>query len=185
VRKQDALRAESRLALGAAAIAAAAGPLPAVLAALAAGLAARIAGCGSLSGLVAPMIPVALFAALLAALQWLGKSAPGLLPLRTLAVFLATTEAVRGISGAGWLLSCPARSLRRRAALFAVLVAHFSRILNDEAHRVLLAHKLAAPRRWRAGWFTSLSGALTGVLLRALIRAERFYAAQWLRGLGE
>lgn len=185
VRAQKVGRAALRLALVAATAAAIAGPPGLVLAVLAAALAARIARCPDVRAVAVPMIPVVLFAVVLAALEWQGRGTPGWLPLRTLAVFLATTEAARGLSYAGWLVSCPVGSLRRRAALLAALVSHFSRILSEEVRRVMVAHSWAAPRRWRAGWFISFSGALASVLLRALSRAERFYAAQWLRGLGE
>ncbi|MGC8793431.1 MAG: hypothetical protein ACP5U2_08575 [Bryobacteraceae bacterium] len=129
--------------------------------------------------------PLALFAGLLAGLEWLARRRVSELGLRALAVGWLAQAAASGFSPARLLLGRRAGSWPFRTLLFGALVEHFSRVLEDEAVRVLIAHRLAAPRRWRAGWFWSLAQGLANLIQRTLVRAERFYAAQWLRGLGE
>lgn len=129
--------------------------------------------------------PLGFFACLLAGLEWVAHGPASELALRTLAVGWLAQAAASGVSPARMLLECPARSWQFRVIMFGALVEHFAGVLQEEATRVLVAHRLAAPRRWRAGWFRALAHALASVNQRALIRAERFYAAQWLRGLGE
>lgn len=174
-----------RAALAAAAVGAAAGPAAVAWPAFGAGVLAQAGlGRGGRKALVW-VIPVVLFAGLLAVAEWLARGQVSLLPLRTLAVFLLSTAAFQGVSGVGWAFRHPPGSLRGRLVVFGLFVAHFACILEAEARRALLAHRLAAPRRRGPGWFGSLGRALAGVFLRSLTRAERFYAAQWLRGLGE
>ncbi len=174
-----------RLALAVAAVAAAAGPPESVWAAVGVGILVRALTLKTWRRAALPAIPVVLFAALLALLEYAAQQEVSMLGLRTLAVFLLSTAAFHGISGARWALGSPPESLRQRMALYGLFVTHFTRILGAEARRVLLANRLAAPRRWGPGWFGSLTHALAGIFLRSLARAERFYAAQWLRGLGQ
>jgi len=173
------------LALTFGALAAAAGPPPLVWAAFGAGILARALTLKDWRKMALPAIPVALFAAVLALLEYAARREVSMLGLRTLAVFLLSTAAFHSLPGARWALRSPPKSARHRAALFSFFVAHFARILGTEIRRALVAHKLAAPRRGGPGWFGSLTHALAGVLVRSLVRAERFYAAQWLRGLGQ
>ena len=35
------------------------------------------------------------------------------------------------------------------------------------------------------GWFRSLACAVSAFFTRSIVRAERFYAGQWVRGIGE
>jgi hypothetical protein len=71
------------------------------------------------------------------------------------------------------------------AALFALFVRHFAWVLLAEARRALTARAISVPNRYGAGWFHSLVHAVSAIFTRSLVRAERFYAAQWLRGIGE
>ncbi len=175
-----------RVALAAAAVAAALAPQAAVVwGALAVGLAARARAYGKRRVAAAGLIPAALFALTLAALEWLGRREISLLGVRTLAVFLLSRAALAGLSGARLLAASRPGSRRQGAIMFGLFTAHFAWVLGEEARRLLIARRLAAPRRMGPGGFRSLEWALAGLFQRALTRAERFYAAQWLRGLGQ
>jgi hypothetical protein len=58
-------------------------------------------------------------------------------------------------------------------------------ILQDEAMRALTAYRLAVPHGFRPGGMRALAFSLDSLFRRCLVRAERFYAAQTLRGLAE
>ncbi len=129
-------------------------------------------------------IPLIAFAALLALAQaWTG-SADWRLPVRTLAVAAAVVLAGRLLPWKAWLRRIPPASPLFAGALYIWMLRHFAAIFMREARRVLIARRLAAPRAYRTGWFSSLANALVSLLLRIFIRAERFYAAQLLRGIG-
>ncbi len=131
------------------------------------------------------LVPALLFAAALAALGQFG-GAGGLLPaLKTVAVFAFVVAAARLAPVEPWLGRAGPGSRWFRGALFLLMVRHFAAIFGQETWRMLVAHRLAAPRRWRREWFDSLAWAMAALLRRALLRAERFYAAQRVRGLGE
>jgi hypothetical protein len=131
------------------------------------------------------LVPLAVFAAGVATLQWLAGTLDPWLPLKTLAAFAL---------GAAIFAAIPWRGLSRRLApgrwwyapvLFLLFLRHFTAILSDEPVRVLRARSLAVPRRYGPGWLASLAHALATLLRRAIDRAERFYAAQLVRGLSE
>lgn len=129
--------------------------------------------------------PITFFAGVLVALQWVGGGLDWRLPLRTVTVFLLATSAAGLVPWDRLLLRVKPRSPLYTFALFLLILRHFVQILGMEARRMILARRLAAPRRHGAGWFTSLTWATAGVFRRSLVRAERFYAAQLLRGLAE
>ncbi len=60
---------------------------------------------------------------------------------------------------------------------------HFTEILIAETQRTLQARAMCAPSLFRVGGCSSLAYALASIFRRALIRAERFYAAQTLNGI--
>ncbi len=158
---------------------------PAVLLALvAAGLVAHFAMARSFGSGLRRLAPILIFAGILAGFQWLGGTLEPRLALRTVAVFLLVVPAAHL---APWE-DLPARGRPGSpvfdAILFLLITQHFVRVLAEEAWRLLAAQRLAAPRRWRAGWWSSLVWALVALFRRALARAERFYAAQLVRGLG-
>ena len=138
-----------------------------------------------LARLLLPLVPITLFAAGLAFLQWVGGMPVTWLWLKTIAVFLAVTVIVRALPWDRWLFRVRHGSRLYHAALFALFVRHFAAVLVEEARRALTAHALAAPGRYRAGWFGSLAHSTGGLLTRSLVRAERFHAAQSLRGIAE
>jgi hypothetical protein len=153
-----------------------------------------LAGAGVVSRLWRPLAwrrrllslaPVASFALVLAGFELLARGRPSMLALRAMAVCWLAQTCVEGIAPSRWVLSSSPRSLAFRLGLFAAFTEHFAHLFGSATARALLAWRLAAPRAWRSGWFHSLAHALARIVERSLVRAERFYAAQWLRGLGE
>jgi len=131
------------------------------------------------------LMPLAVFAAGLALLQWLAGTLDPWLPVKTLAAFAL---------GALLFAAIPWRRMSRGLlpgrwwygpVLFLLILRHFTAILAEEPVRVLRARSLVISRRYGAGWLTSLAHALTALFRRAIDRAERFYAAQLIRGLAE
>ena len=151
----------------------------------AAGVAAHFLVLGGIRRGAAALVPVILFAAVLAGMQWIAGTAGPLLPLKTVAVFALVVPAVRLAPWERAFETAGPGSPLFGVVLFLWMVRHFVRILGQEAWRLLVAQRMAAPRRWRKGWFDSLRWAVAGLFRRALVRAERFYAAQLTRGLGE
>ncbi len=132
-----------------------------------------------------PLLPIALFAGGLALLQWIAGMPVTWLWLKTILVFAVTVVVVRALPWDRWLFRARHGSRLYHAALFALFVRHFAAVLVQESRRALTAHALAAPARYRAGWFRSLAHATGGLLTRAIVRAERFHAAQSLGGIAE
>ena len=134
--------------------------------------------------LLASAVPLLVFALSLFALQaWSGRP-DWELPLRTLAAAAALVLAARLVPWTALLRRVRPGSRLFPAALYLWMLRHFTRILLQESRRVLLARRLAAPRSFRAGWFRSLACAVSAIVIRVLLRAERFYAAQLLREIG-
>lgn len=158
--------------------------LATLLALVAAGLLLHFAMAPGLGSGLRRLAPVFIFAGLLAGLQWLGGAAEPRLALKTIAVFVLAVPAARVVRWEELLARSQPGSLVFSAALFLLLVRHFVLVFGGEARRLLTAQSLAAPRRWRHGWWSSLVWALAALFRRALVRAERFYAAQLVRGLG-
>jgi len=129
--------------------------------------------------------PLLLFAGVLALLRWLAGEPAWSLPLRVLAVFAVSTAAFRVFPWRAAFARVPPRSHLFTVALFLIFVRHFTVILAVEARGILQARALAVARRCGPGWFRSLAWALAAVFRVSLARAERFYAALWLRRLAE
>jgi archaellum biogenesis protein FlaJ (TadC family) len=128
--------------------------------------------------------PVLVFAFLLAALQWIA-GARTWLPVQTVAVYAALRLLLLALP-LRRLLALPERRSRWwTPALLVFFVRHFLSILGAEARRAVIARSIAVRRRYGPGAFRSLAWSLASLLRRTLARAERFYAAQWLRGLSQ
>jgi hypothetical protein len=129
------------------------------------------------------MLPIVFFAASLAALQLVSAGTVSMLPAKTVVVFLL----LRGVSRVWPPINALARvrpgSSLWTCVLFALVTRHFVEILQTETVRVWRAWSLRVPRRLGPLGFRSLSSAVVAVVLRCWVRAERFYAAQRLRGL--
>ncbi len=149
------------------------------------GMAAHLLTASSRRRSLTALTPVLLLAFVLTALGRLGGSGGWLAALKTVAVYTFVVSAARLGPSATLLLRVSADSRLFRGALFLLMVRHFAAIFGREAWRLLVAHRFAAARRWRRGWFGSLGWATAALFERALARAERFYAAARLRGLGE
>lgn len=129
--------------------------------------------------------PLLLFAGVLALLRWRAGEPAWSLPLQMLAVFAVTAAAFRVFPWRAVYARLRPGSRLFTLALFFLFVRHFTLILGAETRRVFQARSLAAARRYGPGWFRSLAWALAAVFRASLARAERFYAALWLRGLSQ
>lgn len=129
------------------------------------------------------LLPVLVFAAVLALLQWASGMPLTALPLVTIAVFVVSTAVFRMVRWEGRIYGVRPGSWRHTALVFALLVRHFTLILGTEARRLLVARRLAAPRAFGPGSARSLAFAVAALFGRSLRRAERFFAAQSLKGL--
>ena len=128
------------------------------------------------------LVPIFGFALIVTLLQWFGGRKPPLLGLQTLFVFQWLSVSLFLFVPQG--LPLPGRSSPfYRVVLYLLFVRHFAAILAGEVHRTIRAHGMAVQRRFGPQAMQSLAHALTSVFGRCLTRAERFYAAQWLRGL--
>jgi hypothetical protein len=159
--------------------------LPGLLAAVGGGLALRFVLWRGVSKALRSALPIVAFAAILVALQWLSHAQARTLPLNALAVFLLSTAGFRIFPWTRFVSARRAQSRAFTAVLFALFVRHFAAIFAQEAGRVFQARALSITKPWGRGAFRSLAAAVAGVFSRALARAERFYAAQLLRGLAE
>jgi hypothetical protein len=131
------------------------------------------------------LVPISLFAAALALLQWAAGMPVTWLWLQTIFVFLATTTVVRLLPWNRWLFQVRYGSWLFWLALFALFVRHFAGVLLAEGRRALTARALSVPNNYGVGSFSSLAHAVSALFTRSLTRAERFYAAQLVRGIGE
>jgi hypothetical protein len=133
--------------------------------------------------LLAASLPILVFAATLVALQAWAGAVDLAIPLRAMAVFLLTTTAAR-VAPWEWAAGRLSPAGRLYAVgLFLLFVRHFTAILAEESRRTLRARALLAPALLRPAGFSSLAHALASIFRRALVRAERFYAAQLLNGI--
>ena len=121
------------------------------------------------------------FAGLLMLIEWRVTW----LPVVTVAVFLVSTAAFQMAPWRSAIFAVRPGSRLYNAVLFGLFVRHFAAILETESRRVLTARRLCISRKWGPGWLRSLAFALAALITRSLVRAERFYAAQRVRGLGE
>jgi hypothetical protein len=128
-------------------------------------------------------LPIVIFAAALAVLQLASTGTVSMLPAKTIVVFLLLGSVRRA-----WPFVNPLEGVRPGSrlwtcVLFALVTRHFVDILQTEAVRVFRAWALRVPRRFGPLGLRSLSWTVVAVVVRCWVRAERFYAAQRLRGL--
>jgi hypothetical protein len=181
-----ALRIASALLLfGAAGLTATVANPEYLLAALALALTLRAMAFRCLRRAIQSTLPIVLFAGILALMQWASSTPVSSLPLRAIAVILLTTTAFRLLPWTEILSAVRPGSRFFGLVLFALFVRHFVAIFARESQRVLQARRLRLSRPWGPGAFRSLTSAVAALFSRALTRAERFYAAQLLRGLAE
>jgi hypothetical protein len=140
---------------------------------------------GSVSRSIRFMLPIVMFAGVLALMQWVSSVPISSLPLKTIAVFLLLTTASRLLPWPDVISVVRPGARLYGLVLFALFVRHFAAIFVGESLRVLQARSLRISRPWGRGAFGSLVAAVAALVSRSLVRAERFYAAQSLRGLAE
>jgi hypothetical protein len=131
------------------------------------------------------LVPISLFAGALAFLQWVAGMPVTWLWLQTILVFVVTTTVVRLLPWNSWLFQVRQGTWLFWLSLYALFVRHFAGVLLAEGRRALTARALSVPNQYGAGVFRSLACAVSALFARALGRAERFYAAQLVRGIGE
>jgi len=131
------------------------------------------------------LLPVLLFSAMLALMQWVAGMPVTWLWLKMILVFLVTTAVVRLLPWDRWIFRTRSGTVRFYVALFPLFVRHFAFVLGAEARRSLVARSLSVRNEYGPGSFRSLAHAVGAIFSRSLARAERFYAAQMLRGIGE
>ncbi|MCS6952877.1 MAG: hypothetical protein RMK57_07745 [Bryobacterales bacterium] len=129
-------------------------------------------------------VPLAWFLLLLAVLQWLARKPDPALLLKACGVLLLATSAARVFPWQAVTARLVPASRLFRPALFLLFLRHFMLTLAHETLRTLRARSMSAPHLLRPGGFGSLVWASVAIFRRALERAERFYAAQVLNGLG-
>lgn len=131
-------------------------------------------------------VPLALFCAATAGLQAIAGRVDPWLPVKTFLAFLFGFCLYLCFPWR-WLprLLRPGLARRNVPILFLLYIRHFAAILGEEASRLFRAWRLAVARERGPLGFFSLRCAVAAMLRRTLIRAERFYAAQWLRGAAE
>ncbi len=156
-----------------------------IISALAASFLLNIFACKSVTKFLRATIPVAVFVAALALMQWLYHGFHPATAAKTLAVFWLIASAFRltpwnlytDTMGPGSRLSAP--------ILYLLFVRHFSWILAGESRRLLIARSRVVCRSFGRWSFRSLAAALVSLFLRTITRAERFYAAQILKGFSK
>jgi len=164
---------------------AAADNLPTLLGAIGVGLTLRAVLAGGWGRALRASLPVAIFALALVFLQWISRLPITYLGLKTVAVFLLVSVALRTPAWRESLRRFSPKSRLFGLILFALFMRHFVGIFGSEAHRLLVARSMCVTRNCGRGSFSSLSAALAELFSRSLARIERFYAAQWLQGWAE
>ena len=149
------------------------------------GLGAHTLAYGSLSKSLHAALPVALFGATLTLLQLITRMPVTALAAQTVVIFLLVSAAFRIVPWAASLAGIGPRSRFYALVLYALFTRHFFFILTGEAMRLFRARALCITRPYGKGAFRSLAAALVSLFSRSILRAERFYAVQLLRGLAE
>ena len=153
--------------------------------ALPCGLAAHTLAWRNLSKSLHATVPVVFFAATLVLFQVITRMPVTTLAAQTVAIFLFVSAAFRIVPWAASLAGVGPRSRFFALALYALFTRHFFVILTSEALRLFRARALCISRPYGKGSFRSLVSALASLFSRSLLRADRFYAAQLMRGLAE
>jgi len=156
-----------------------------LVAALVLGLLLRMVIWKNLSAALRSALPVVLFAVVLVVMQWLAAVPVTSLAAKALAVFLFSTAAFRLLPWTDAFATTRPGTTLHGFFLYLLFVRHFVIILQSEASRVLHARALCLACPYGRGALASLVWGLVSLFSRSLVRAERFYAAQLLRGFGE
>lgn len=131
------------------------------------------------------LVPALFFCVLLVLLEWIGYRSVTTLPLKAILSYVVFALGSRIMPCVALLRLISPQSRLFLPVLFLLFVRHFTVILRDEAVRTLTAYRLAVPHHFRRGGIRALAWSLDSFFHRCILRAERFYAAQLLRGLAE
>jgi len=156
-----------------------------IVAALVLGFVLRAAIWRNLSASLRSALPMVLFAVVLMLMQWLAGVPVTSLAAKALAVFLFSTAAFRLLPWTAAFATTRPGTTLHGFFLYLLFVRHFVIILQSEASRVLHARALCIACPYGRGALASLVWGLVSLFSRSLVRAERFYAAQLLRGFAE
>lgn len=129
------------------------------------------------------LLPITIFVLALGLVQWLFHELDLEVAAKTLAIFCLTASAFRLIP---WSQSGNAfrpGSQLSASVLYLLFIRHFALILTEESKRLLTARSRTVFKPHGRWSFRSIVSALAALFLRAMNRAERFYAAQMLKGL--
>lgn len=129
--------------------------------------------------------PILFFCAVLALLDLIAHRPSSLLPLQAFASYAVLMLSVQLLPWARVARSVSPPSRFFLPVLFLLFVYHFTVILKEETRQLLTAYRLAVPYPFRRGGLRALAYSLDSLFRRCLARAERFYAAQILRGIAE
>jgi len=130
-------------------------------------------------------LPILVFALSLTAVQIIFGMPVTNLAGKAVASFFFITSAFRIYPWANLIAGVSPGSPLFMLTCYLLFVRHFFFIFTSEAVRLLQARSLCITEPYGRGSFRSLVAALASLFERSLLRAERFYAAQLLRGLAE
>lgn len=130
-------------------------------------------------------LPVAGLALILTLLQLLNHRFDLTLAAKMLGIFWLTAAAFHLLRWQRVAEAIRPGAPFSKLALFLLFIRHFALILAGESWRVLHARERVIYKPYGKWAFRSLNSALVSLFLRAMIRAERFYAAQLLKGLAQ
>jgi len=155
-----------------------------IISALLAGFLLHILAWRSLLKSLRATLPVALFALVITLLQLLWHQLDLTIAAKTLAVFWFSATAFRLVPWPSLAGAIHPGSRLSALALYLLFIRHFAFILTSESRRLFNARSYSVVKPHGRWAFRSLAAALVTLFLRAMIRAERFYAAQLLKGPG-
>jgi hypothetical protein len=153
--------------------------------ALLAGLVCYLAVWRNVTKALRAALPILVFALSLAAVQIIFGMPATNLAGKAVASFFFITSAFRIYPWADLIARIPPGSSIFALACYLLFVRHFLFIFTSEAVRLLQARSLCITKPYDRGSFRSLVAVLAALFAGSLLRAERFYAAQLLRGFAE
>ena len=154
-----------------------------LIGALPVGFALSIIAWKSAAKSMRALLPVTIFVLALGLVQWIFHEPDLQVAAKTLAVFWLTASAFRFIPWNRFGNVFYPGSRMMAPLLYLLFIRHFALILSGESRRLLTARSRTVFRPYGRWSFRSIVSALASLFLRAMNRAERFYAAQILKGL--
>jgi len=128
------------------------------------------------------LLPITIFVLALGLVQWVYHEPDLSVAAKTLAVFWLTASAFRLIPWTQFGNAFRPGSRLSAFMLYMLFIRHFALILIGESRRLLTARSRTVFKPYGRWSFRSMVSSLAALFLRAMNRAERFYAAQMLKG---